>query len=279
MPILTIAALTLREVTRRRVAAIAVALSLVLLGLIAWGFWKLNAAIGSPQAALAADSAVTVLLAFMFSVVLALGAGFLAASSIATDIDGGVALALLPRPISRAEFVFGKWLGLAGIVCAYGAVVGGLALLTIAVVAGYAPPEPLGALTYVVAQSVALLTLALFFSTRLPALAGSLLAVALFGVSWIAGITEAIARALHADALSHAAAGVGLLLPTDGLWRGALYDLTPVAALIVQSSRETTSVNPFGVTTPPPPVFLAWTAAWIVALLAASVWSMRTRDF
>jgi len=278
MPILTIATLTLREAVRRRIAAVVGALSIALVALIAWGFWKLNAAIPMKEAAVGADSALTILLAFMFSVVLGIGSAFLAASAIAADVDSGVVLAILPRPITRTEFVLGKWLGLVTLVLAYATVFGTLALLGIGLATGYHPPHPVYALAYVVAQSVALLSLALLLSTRLPALAGGVLAVALFGVSWIAGITAGIARALHADALAHVAAFVGLLVPTDGLWRGAVFDLTPVAVLLAEASRETSNVNPFGVTSSPPPAFLAWSFAWLLVVLTAAICSFRARD-
>jgi ABC-type transport system involved in multi-copper enzyme maturation permease subunit len=278
MPTLTIAALTLRETVRRRVAAFVAGLSIVLVGLIAWGFWKLSDAIPERAGAIATDAAVLILIAFMFSVVLGIGAAFLASSSIASEIESGVALAVLPRPIARAEFVVGKWLGLVALVSIYSAVFGTLAMFAIALVAGYEPPHPAEALLYILGQSVALLTLALLFSTRLPALAGGVLSVALFGVSWIAGITAAIARALHSDALAHAASAVGLLLPMDGLWRGALFALTPVVLQVAQAARGGMGVNPFGATTPPPAAFLVWSLVWVGVVLGATVWSMQSRD-
>jgi hypothetical protein len=97
-------------------------------------------------------------------------------------------------------------------------------------------------------------------------------------VSWIAGIIAVIARALHADALAHVAAFVGLLVPTDGLWRGAVFYLTPVALLMAEAGRETNNVNPFGVTSSPPPAFLAWSFIWVLVVLAAGIWSFRARD-
>jgi ABC-type transport system involved in multi-copper enzyme maturation permease subunit len=278
IPTLTIAALTFREAVRRRVAAIVSTLSLVLVGLIAWGFWKLNGAIPNHEGAIAADAALTILLAFMFSVVLGIGAAFLAAGSIASEIDSGIALAVLPRAISRAEFVAGKWLGLVSLVIAYAAVFGTLAFLAIGFAAGYEAPHPFGALLYVVAQSIALLSLALSLSTRLPALAGSVLSVGLFGVSWIAGITAGIARALHADTLQHVASAVGLLMPTDGLWRGAVFDLTPVLLQVASANQAASSVNPFGASGAPSEAFLIWCVAWVAAVFGGCVWSMRTRD-
>ena len=69
-------------------------------------------------------SQILVLVAFMFSFVLAMTAAFLGAPAIAADVESGVAHAMLARPIRRADLVVGRWLGLAVVVVAYAAGVG-----------------------------------------------------------------------------------------------------------------------------------------------------------
>jgi hypothetical protein len=83
---------------------------------------------------------------------------------------------------------------------------------------------------------------------------------------------------MHEQTLQDAASLVGLLVPTDGLWRGALYELTPVALLVGQAAAPGTSINPFGVTAPPPQAFVAWSCVWIVVVLAATLRRMSVRD-
>jgi ABC-type transport system involved in multi-copper enzyme maturation permease subunit len=278
-PLLTIAFLTLREATRRRVLLFLGAASLVAIGLSTWGFTKINAATAQPQASLAIESVLVVLLAFAFSVVLAIAAAFLASPAIAGDVESGVALALLPRPFSRAEYVLGKWLGLAGLLVAFAFVVGGLEFAAIGIVAGYHPPHPVVALAYLSAEALTLLTLALLASTRLPGIVGGIAAVAGFGASWIAGIVGAIAGALHSDGVTQGAIAVGLLFPTDGLWRGAAYELQPVALLLAQEANQNVrSQNPFAAGAPPTGAFLAWSFCWLLALLAGACYSFSRRD-
>jgi ABC-type transport system involved in multi-copper enzyme maturation permease subunit len=243
-----------------------------------WGLQRLLQAAPTPAAGLALVAVMTIFLAFLFSVVLALGAAFLAAPALAGDIESGIALAVLPRPVSRAEYVLGKWLGVAVLLASFGAAAGGIELAAIAVSTGYHPPHPAAALLYLIAQSVVMLTLALLFSTRLPAVAGGLLAVVCFGVAWIAGIAAGIAHALHNETVLHAATFAGLLVPTDGLWRGAVNSLEPVALLVLSNAANTAGQNPFAAAAPPPPAFLAWTAAWVAAVLAIAVFSFDRRD-
>src|SRR4029078_4969512 len=58
-------------------------------------------------------SQVLILIAFMFSFVLAMTAAFVGAPAIGGDLESGVAYAILARPLRRAEVIVGRWLGLA----------------------------------------------------------------------------------------------------------------------------------------------------------------------
>ena len=127
MPLLTIALLTLRETIRRKVLLAAVIFTPLIVAASGWGFAKMGGltdSSGQREAAsvIALNEAIfVILLGFMFSVVLALGATFLAAASISGDVESGLFLSILPRPIRRAEIVLGKWLGIchpAGCLCA-----------------------------------------------------------------------------------------------------------------------------------------------------------------
>ena len=112
--VFTIAALTLREAARRRVLRSLAALTFVLLALSAWGFSRLNAEFGgltSGEARLAA-SMVLNLVMFGLSLIAALGTAFLAGPTVAGEIESGIALAVLGRPIRRSAVLLGKWLGL-----------------------------------------------------------------------------------------------------------------------------------------------------------------------
>jgi ABC-type transport system involved in multi-copper enzyme maturation permease subunit len=277
MPLLTIASLTLREAVRRRIVLVSSVASLVLAILLAWGLGRLASNFGDRAARIGVISTLTIFLAFVFSVVLAIGAAFVAAPAIASDIESGVALAVLPRPLSRAEFVLGKWLGLTVLSAAYATIFGAIELIAIAIATGYEPPRPGNALLFLIAQSSVMLSLALLLSTRLTAVASGLLAMLCFGIAWMAGITAGIAGALHNGSVLHAATLVGLLFPTDGLWRGALYNLEPVA-ILAASNAAGALPNPFATAIPPTLAFTAWCLAWIAAVLAAAVISFQRRD-
>jgi ABC-type transport system involved in multi-copper enzyme maturation permease subunit len=216
----------------------------------------------------------------MFSYVLAMTAAFLGAPSIAADLESGVAHAMLARPIRRADLVVGRWVGLVAIVVFYAALSGFLEMGAVRLVSGYSPPQPWQAVALLSAQAVVLLTLALLLSTRLPAIASGAVCVVLFGLGWMAGVFAGVGRFFEAGPLVTVAEASRWLLPSDGLWRGTIYALEPavVIAALEGVGGPAVDVNPFFAPIPPPPELIAWTAAWIVGVLALATWSLGRRD-
>jgi ABC-type transport system involved in multi-copper enzyme maturation permease subunit len=282
--VLTIAGLTVVEAARRRIVWVLLALTLLTVALTTWGVERLVslARVGSSNelAIFVGISQMLILVAFMFSFVLAMTAAFLGAPAIAADLESGVAHAILARPIRRADLVVGRWLGLVAIVVAYTAASGLLEIAGVQLVTGYAPPQPLLAVGFLGGQAVVLLTIAILLSTRLPAIAAGAICAVLFGLGWMAGAFAGIGRALDAGPLVAAADASRWLLPTDGLWRGTIYALEPPAVVFVALGRggAVAQANPFFATAAPSTEFLAWSAAWVVLVLALSVLSLSRRD-
>jgi ABC-type transport system involved in multi-copper enzyme maturation permease subunit len=283
MAVLTIARLTLAEAVRRRIAWVLAALTLASVLLTTWGIERLVSLARSDGVAELqiwfAVSQLLILVAFMFSFVLAMTAAFLGAPAIASDLESGVAQAMLARPIRRADLVVGRWLGLAIVVVAYAVASGLLEILAVSWVSGYTPPHPWLAAGFLAAQSVVLLTLALCLSTRLPAIAAGAICVVLFGLGWMAGVFAVVGRFFDAGPLVTAAEAGRWLLPSDGLWRGSIYALEPPAVVLVALGRAgPAALNPFFASGAPSAAFLAWSAVWVVVVLAIAIVSLRMRD-
>lgn len=279
------AGLTLRELVRRRLVAAVAILSLIIVAFTAWGMHRLATAVvdGAPIAepgVRATAAGIVLLLAFLFSFVVALGAALVGAPALAESIANGEILAVLARPVRRSEIVVGRWLGTVAALGIYVAVTGGLELLVVRVATGYLPPQPLVALGYLAGVAAVVTTAAIALATRLPALAAGMVSALLFGLAWIAGIVESIGLALGNTRLADAGTIVALVFPSDALWRGAVYALQPAAfrSIAAGANASGTAVNPFGAPAPPPPALLAWACGWIVAVLAAAVIAFRTRD-
>ncbi|HEX5827949.1 MAG TPA: ABC transporter permease subunit [Candidatus Limnocylindrales bacterium] len=282
--VLVIAGLTLREIVRRRVLWVLLALAVGSVVLVGWGTERLvtiAAEEGVEELAIRIGvSQVLILIAFMFSFVLAMSAAFLAAPAIASDVETGTVAAMLARPLRRAELVTGRWLGLSIVVATYAAGAGLLAIGVVALVSGHTPPEPFVAVGFLAFQAIAVLTLALALGTRLPAMAAGAITVVLFGLGWFAGVLGNIAVAFDADALQGAAAWLRVLLPTDGLWRGVIYGLEPPLVLLLAAGRNTEAIaaNPFYAAAPPPLAFVVWSVAWVAGVLGLGILLFRRRE-
>ena len=280
MQVLTIARLTLVEASRRRLLLAMALLTVAVIALTGWGFSLLPRQKGvTPGEVRFAAYTLTVLVTFMFSGVLALGSTLVASPAVASDIESGIALAIVPRPIRRSEIVLGKWLGLTFLVLVYAAGSGLLELLVIKLGTGYAPPNPAGAIAFVGAEGIVLMTLTLLLSTRMAPMTGGIIALVLFFVAWIGGIALGIGQAFGNDTITNIGVASRLLLPTDGLWHGAVFSLEPDFALSsAQFAGRAASSNPFFASSPQPIAYLGWVVAWVASLLGLATWSFARRD-
>jgi ABC-type transport system involved in multi-copper enzyme maturation permease subunit len=211
--------------------------------------------------------------------VLALSAAVVAGPLISGEVESGLLLSMLARPVRRSEIVIGKWLGLAALIAVYA---GGSALLEMAAVdwaTGYTPPHPIELTLYVAAEGLVLLSLGLVLSTRLSGITAGVIALVAWLMAWIAGVVGDIGQSLQNDAVANIGTISHLILPTDGLWRGAMYAMEPDVVLATLRSAGTFGrSNPFSAVDPPPAAFLIWVVVWFAATLALAIWSFRTRE-
>ena len=282
MPAITIARLTVQELLRRRLFLVLIGLTLLVVAFTSWGFGQVTSAGGRDLPAvtrIAIVSQLLILVGFMFSFTLAFSAVFAGAPSLSGDVESGVALAVLARPISRAEFVIGKWLGVVITILVYAAPTTALQLFMVDRVVQYVPPHPLEFIVFIALEGMVVLTLALALSTRLAGMVGGVVALILWGVAWIGGIVGAVGLALANDTATHVGTATRLLLPTDGMWRGAIWSLEP--ATIIAATRAAgpgAAANPFFAAEPPEPLYLAWTIAWMAVGLGVAIWSFGRRE-
>ena len=284
-PAFVVARLTIQEASRRRLLLALVILTLLVVGFSAWGFYKITTVTRSDGSVLPAQqvtlitSQLLIVVTFVYSGVLALSAAVVAGPLISSEVESGLLLSMLARPMRRSEVVIGKWLGLAVLVAIYAA---GSALLEIAAVdwaTGYVPPHPIDLVLYVGAEGLALLSLGLLLSTRLSGITGGVIALVAWLMAWIGGVVGDVGVGLQNQAIENIGTITHLILPTDGLWRGAVYAMEPDAVLVTLRAAGTIGrANPFAAVDPPPVEFLAWVVVWFAIMLALSIWSFRTRE-
>ena len=284
-PILVIARLTVQEASRRRLLMALVILTLIVVGFSAWGFYKITTVPTSsgeppsPEEVVVVSSQLLIFVTFVYSGVLALSAAVVASPLISNEVETGLILAVLARPVRRSEIVIGKWLGLAILVAVYAIGSAVLELVAVNWATGYTPPHPVSLIVYVGLEGLALLSLGLLLSTRLSGITGGVIALVAWLMAWIGGIVGDIGTGLQNEAVQDVGIVSRLVLPTDGLWRGAINAMEPDIILAqLRSAGAFARANPFAALDPPPTAFLLWVAVWFAVILILSIWSFRTRE-
>ncbi|MEV6304413.1 ABC transporter permease subunit [Actinoplanes sp. NPDC051861] len=276
--VLTVAGLTLREAARRRVLRSLAVLTVVLLSLSAWGFSRIDAEFGgltSGESRLAAAMVLNLVM-FGLSLIAALGTAFLAGPTVAGEIESGISLAVLGRPVRRSAVLLGKWLGLVGFGSGFIAIAGLALLLIVRATVGYWPPQPVTGLALLAAQATTLLTLGLLLSTVISPMASGVVAVGLFGATWIAGVVGNVGVALHNESVERIGTVSQILLPTDGLWRGAMRAFQDPS--LFAQFEQAFKAHPFLSVSSLTASYLAWTGVWVLLVLGLAGVAFQRRD-
>src|SRR6266571_1120493 len=242
-PVLVIARLTVQEASRRKLLLALVILTLIVVGISAWGFYKITTVTGPNGKPPTHEEVIIV------------------------------------RPVRRIEIVIGKWLGLALLVTIYAVGSATLEMIAVDWATTYLPPHPIELIVYVGLEGLALLSLGLLLSTRLSGITGGVIALVSWLMAWIGGIVGDIGTGLQNEAVQDVGIVSRLILPTDGLWRGAINAMEPDVILAqLRGAGAFARANPFAALDPPPVAFLLWVAVWFSLILFLSIWSFRTRE-
>jgi ABC-type transport system involved in multi-copper enzyme maturation permease subunit len=282
----TVLRVTLREGIRRRLLLALGGLSLVGVLITAWGYAELpNLPGGRGATGLETDqlqliaSQLLILVMFMFSFVLALAAVFAAAPSVAGELESGEMLAVLARPVPRRSVLLGKWLALAIVVVVYAMGATAFEFAAVLITTGYHPPHPIEASLYLAGEGLVTLALAIALSTRVAPVTAGIIAMLLFGIAWVGGVVGGIGAAFGDPLVGQLGTVTRIMLPTDGLWRGAIFSLEPGSMVLAGAAAgPQIAAFPFYASAPPPLVYVAWSLIWVAGMLAIAVVSFERRD-
>lgn len=188
-------------------------------------------------------------------------------------------LAVLPRPLARAEWLLGKWVANALVQAVYvGVVIAGIALIDHGLF-------PLFQMTlFGLAKVWLLFTLeswvlsafTILLSVLLPPIASGIIVSSLFFIAFIGGVVEQIYSLSSKLPVGLEYAGIitSLIMPSDGLYRRALFELNGQAQSVLQSS-----LGPFGTSIPPSNVFIVYATGYGMVCLLLAIWRFHRKSF
>lgn len=278
MRIIVLAKLTFREAARRKIALTAFLLGLAFLLLYNLAFYFVRTqGFGAPGGTLARSEGINMLLMaglyaanFMAGVMSAL----LSADSLAGEINSGAIHTIVSKPVRRAEVVLGKWLGFAGLMALYVLLLGGGLILSVGLQAGYFPTNVFKGLGLIYLATLLVMSITLFFSSRLSTLATGAAVFGMYGFAFLAGWVEQIGAVLKNQTAVDIGVAASLLMPSESLWRRASYEMT--SPLL----RALGNFNPFGGggDAVPSPLMVGYAAVFALAALLLAVRSFARRD-
>jgi Cu-processing system permease protein len=268
-----LAGLTVREALRRRIYIGAFCIALLFLGLMFLpgfaGRGRGGIELDPPlQASLVALFGLGMIK--FFSAVLGIT---LAAGAIATELERGTLYVILSKPLTRAQILIGKWLGLVLLtavnVGVWAAILWGAVYLRLP---GTHWPL-LKAVGMAFLYPLIFVTLTLLFSTFASNVLATALALVAIGIGWQEGIMRQIANVFDIDLLRQFGLFAGYLVPIGRLHRWMI-EVADLSLMAGPGSRITGQMlQDF----PPVPGDLVYIGVFIAAalLLALAIFTRR----
>lgn len=274
-PILILTRLTFRESIRRRVLFAALLLGCAFVALFALALhlemanWRVHAPAPIVRSEILSTQAM---LGFYGADLLtAMMAVLTAIDTLSGEIASGTIQAIATKPIERWHIVFGKWLGLGGIVTGFLLLVGMGIFLDLRCIAGYSVPSVVPGLSLLWLEAMLLLSVTILGGTLFSTLANGVVTMGLFLLAFIGGWMEQIGAMLHNSTEVLMGTAISLLMPTEALWHRAIYEMeSPLSRAF--------PVTPFSSFSTPSGLMLAYAVAYLLVALACAMGRFQRRD-
>lgn len=279
-----VAAHALRESLRRRVFVVVLGLTLSFGALYAWGVHELFQDVGEFGGSAFLDArtlaGATILGLAMFGtlflgVVLAV---FLTLNAVRGDAERGLLQPVVVRPLGRGAYLLGRWAAAAAVSASYVVVAFLGAVLLTKLVADYTP-DRIVVPALELAGAVAIVSaLALLGSIMLGTTANGVGVLMVFGAGLLVGLLGSIGDALDSDTLSDVANVASWILPFEGLYRDALFQLVAEASSRGGVTGALVQLGPLGGSHDNPALFPLFCVAYAAAVGAVALLAFRRRD-
>ncbi|MFB5191965.1 ABC transporter permease subunit [Alicyclobacillus fastidiosus] len=277
---MTIAWMTWTEILRKRVLLVTVLMTLLFLGVYTFAMHSL--------AGLTSSNTGDDLLSNYLHAALGLAMGlyvsnftvaylaiFSSAGTISSEIESGLLLAILPRPVSRWRVYLGKWIGYA----VWGVLYGAVMFWAVVVIVHAYTAVPLEAASlwksFCVFEliPISLVSLSILGSVYLPALGNGVAMTLLFGIGMIGGFIQRITSVPQA-AMEKIGLVTSLLIPTNAAYYRMISELMGGSNSPVGGQE----LSPFAGGPTPSNAFLGYTIAYICVVVGVGLWRFTRKD-
>jgi len=275
----TIARLTFDGAVRRRVLWALLLLGGAFLALYALGLavmrgaWEQNTYItNNPQVAETGKNFFLVAGLYAANFLIVMMTVLISIDTLAGEIGNETIQSIAVKPVRRVEIVLGKWLGFAGILAVYIALIAGGVMLLMLLFFGYVAPKPLIGIGILYLESLLLLSLTFLFGTRLSALACGAVAFGLHGVAFIGGWVGQFGTWTFSEGAQDVGRFSQIIMPTEALWRYAAAQMQPPSLGLARFA------SPFSGGASPGSGIVGYALAFAAIALLLAAWQFHRRD-
>jgi Cu-processing system permease protein len=187
------------------------------------------------------------------------------------EIASGTIQAVATKPVTRTALILGKWLGFAGMLTLYVALmVGGTALVG-RLIGGATAHHLLRGAGLILVECMLLLSLTFLFGTSFSTLTNGVLALGFHGLAFIGGWIEQVGALTHSARAVSVGVAASLIMPSEALWRRAAFEMqSPLFGAI--------GMSPFSNASVPSPAMVAYAGTYLLVALSAAVGRFGRRD-
>jgi Cu-processing system permease protein len=274
-----IARLTFLEAARRKILLAALVLGLVFLVVYGLGFYYIQEEFernpNVPSMLARKEILNFLMLAGLYVVnfMTVMMAVLTSVDTLSGEVASGTIHTLVTKPVRRWEVVLGKWLGFVGMLTLYLLLMAGGVMALVYAVSGYVAPNALRGLGLLWLNALLLLNISLLGGTTLSTLANGVLVFGLYGVAFVGGWIEQIGAFPFIQNQTAVNIGIisSLIIPSEALWKRAVFEMQSPLAGIVGST-------PFTSSSIPSPLMVEYAALYAAVVLALAVRQFKKRD-
>jgi ABC-type transport system involved in multi-copper enzyme maturation permease subunit len=282
--VIAIAAASLKEAIRKKILILVAALTFVyltLFGLIThFAVQDLTraGALNTVNALDVASNIVSFLGFYFSSMLVAFLTIMISVGSISSEVESGVIHSIITRPIKRASYVLGKYLGLGVLSVSYSiflfsAIISICTIFHLPIVNTIEPIKIIKGLLFFTLEPIAILSLSIFGSAAFKTLSNGIFVISIYILGLIGGVMEVIGSMLQNQSLVNLGIISSLISPFDIIYRQML------SAMFENIGIR----NPFmvvgGMTSTTPSIWmLIYIIAYIPVLVILAIRKFRLKD-
>ncbi|BBH22193.1 ABC transporter involved in multi-copper enzyme maturation permease [Paenibacillus baekrokdamisoli] len=273
-----------KELFRKKIMLITCLLTVAFLALYNTGLWKSahNSDLRhlSRVQEMLQGGTFLVLGLFFAQMIAAFLVFFATMGAISGEIESGLMLSQLARPISRWKVYLGKYVGMASWMLLYNAVLFWAIVLPVHSLMHFPllPAALLKSFLLFLFIPLLLLALSMLGSTFLPTLGNGVACAMLYGLSLFSGFAESLSNMSQSNlAISKVSLFLSFLMPSDSLSRRLNYEIVGGPDLPIDSDLIR-SLGPFSMTNVPSFTFILYAIVYFLLLLFIGCLAFRRKD-